>query len=1700
MTQNRNENERDPFKKVNEFFARITNSLDIHARPNFKEALKQRILEARQQTNMRVSFLFQGFLPKLAAGGLATVVVIVVVMLAFGSFLRSVPVVYAQDNFELTAELEDSLGVDPSTSFILESKDEIQMDFLKQYLQTNINFEFDLEKVDNHHARVNFDIALDPGQMVRFILPTQTPQEDGTFRERPYAWAFQVKKSFQVLNTIPGNQSSRVPLDSGIEVVFSHENVTVSDFEKAFSITPTIKGHVEKNRRSLVFVPDEKLTSGVVYNARIASSLTPESSSETLAQDYTFKFETDTELERGSWIRFWDHDVTVTPNEKAELRLGSDDYYSAQSNIQQASLSVYQFTDFASFKKSFMLSLVDRWRYSRSYTDYVDLSLLRPVGTFSPDATNQEITGVYNLPVALDEGYYGVIVSFEGHEDWLFVQSVSISATVVESDEGTSLVWAHDTKTKQPLVGARVSGMRIPSIEQLENPESTTNENGIAEINFVSETAVAEVSFTDRSILVLLENNTSSWWGDWWGGNRPQVDNDYWGYLYTDRVVYKAGDTVHVWGFMKPRGSERMPEKAKLRLISDVYGYDMDGLSLDDNVEYAASDVAILSNGTFVGEFRISDVHAYGFSVNVDVGDETILSKNIDVQEYRKPVYYLNLTLDKKAVIVGDSVGFKVEAKFFDGTPVVGKTVKVGNWYNNTTVVLSEDGTATGTLQLKYKEGGYIEASLSEPGLEPVNDTGFTTIYPSSLVVLGDGEIKDKVATVNVDTRLVQITDTNNREDDYKNPSPNTDVLYNVSEIYYEKIQEGNTYDFIRKIVRENYSYERRENLIASGSVTTDENGKAILSIKTERDDASYNVFLSVKDPQGRKDSANIAMYTYNYTDNYFDTSLRFFDTQKEPKDEESTYKVGDEVRLEVRQYQKKFEMIDDGKFLFLQAQRGIKKYSFSDVPDYSFVFDENDVLGITVFGVLFTGDGYVGVNSNDYSTYGRQISFDNTTRELDVDLIFDKESYRPGQTANVQVVVKDKNGNPVSAAVNVSAVDEAYFALFPEESDPLSVLYRRLPNGLAGITSSHKRELAVGGAEGGGGGDGEVRSNFVDTSAFVTAQTNEHGIARVDVPLADNVTSWRLTTHAIDTVGLQAGVTKETIATTLPFFISATVQPIYLVDDQPVILASAAGIETKQADKIIYELLFDNQESGLIIETKIGARAHLSLPKLTEGEHVITIKAQTGNLKDAVSYSINVVPSRLTIPSVEEQTLSNETALSGSKDGITEVTFIDKNIGQFYRDLLWMSWRYGDRADEATVRSVATSILNDVFAKQEAVPEVDTGSYQDYGGALSLLQYSDVDWILGAKIALLKDTPFDENRLRGALLYSLYGLPKDQQQLSTLEAAWVYAGLAALDASVLSEVKRFAKQELSDEEQLAIALAYAYAGDKESARDIYKKLMESAKREIKYVWVERETPEETKEANAGLALLAAIFNEVEDRDGLREFVDKQSKGETLTVLEELATVKESLKFLNVGSSNVSFNLRGETKIVELSHGNQTTVVVNEEELAQLQPKVLSGNVSVITSYQKPISSLPEVYKKISVKRRYLDINGAERATFTENELVKVEIKYQIDENLPKEYFQITESIPSGLTPVTWRDGIETGEYCVTYPATDTDQTLTFFVYSDWYSTRCPPKTITYYARVLNAGTFDAEPASIRASRDPSLINFSNEQTITINE
>ncbi|HEY1409138.1 MAG TPA: alpha-2-macroglobulin family protein, partial [Promineifilum sp.] len=142
------------------------------------------------------------------------------------------------------------------------------------------------------------------------------------------------------------------------------------------------------------------------------------------------------------------------------------------------------------------------------------------------------------------------------------------------------------------------------------------------------------------------------------------------------------------------------------------------------------------------------------------------------------------------------------------------------------------------------------------------------------------------------------------------------------------------------------------------------------------------------------------------------------------------------------------------------------------------------------------------------------------TDRTLTVTIESDREVYAPRDEAAVTVRVTDAAGQPVVAQVALAMVDEAIFLLAGDNTRPLhDAFYGPRPNRVltrnALAPGRYLYELGLGG--GGGGGGGAPRSDFPDTAQWLPALvTDENGEVTVTIPLADSLTTWRLTARAV--------------------------------------------------------------------------------------------------------------------------------------------------------------------------------------------------------------------------------------------------------------------------------------------------------------------------------------------------------------------------------------------------------------------------------------------------------------------------------------------------------------------------------------------------------------------------------------------------------
>ena len=205
---------------------------------------------------------------------------------------------------------------------------------------------------------------------------------------------------------------------------------------------------------------------------------------------------------------------------------------------------------------------------------------------------------------------------------------------------------------------------------------------------------------------------------------------------------------------------------------------------------------------------------------------------------------------------------------------------------------------------------------------------------------------------------------------------------------------------------------------------------------------------------------------------------------------------------------------------------------------------------------------------------------------------------------------------------------------------------------------------------------------------------------------------------------------------------------------------------------------------------------------------------------------------------------------------------------------------------------------------------------------------------------------------------------------------------------------------------------------------------------------------------------------------------------------------------LNEEQAKIRVTFDGETESIDLKNRTTFGIYVDEEDLDSLEYVVEKGDVVAVVTESVPVMNFGDVNEKISVVKEYSSLSGEKKAEFDQDEIVRVTIRYKLDDALPKTSYQVTDAIPSGLTPLTRRaSSYDNGSssWCSWFSLSDTDQTISFNVYPGAKAYKsCKANEIVYYARVMNPGTFEVEPTTIRSNNDISQANFSAQSSVLI--
>ncbi len=1615
--------------------------------------------------------------------------------------------------FTLTPENQDSTGVRIDSAFLLSTQErELTEGEVREKLQITPAVEFDVKKTEKG---------------IR-IIPQEKLKENSiyAFAFAEATWLFQTENEFYLQGVMPAHEAVEVPLDSGIEFLFSVAGA--AKLEQYIEISPETKGSFEQRGNLAVFVPKERWKPKTIYTVLVKAGLPLGDSGKVLKEERAFQFETaDKTSIFGTWGKYeyldfmtWQNEIAVKDKPKLELN-----YYSSEESKDKITvgLELYHFDKAEDYIRA--LSEKANTPVWSNYADgMVNKDKLRKAATLEQTIARDEESWSYplELPITLPAGYYLLEAKCGKAAAQTFLQVTDISSYFRKTDT-QDVLWLHQVKSGNLLADAEVISFETAdkdgkAIVPKEIERTKTNKEGIA---LLSKKAIGPTALILRSGEAEAVMYYRSWdympyyWKSFYY-DRGKMSN-YWNVLQLDRNLYQPTDKVGVFGFIMPRYEEngnvllsKEDRIAKTQQITKVtaeitqdYWYFY--RNSDRSLAHVVKELEV-TDGFYSDELELPNLAEGSYQLRIRLGDQMIQTRYFRVEEYVKPAYKITITREKPAVFWHEPMNFTVNTQFFEGTPVSRLDFHYAFYGQD-----GEDGNGQtdveGKAQISYQPIkknteetiAYCEASVSATLPESGEITGMESfrVFLKDAELKANAELKSGEGILSGQLHGITLERLNNgtakdSEDYLDKPLAEHELTAELYRNKWVRTESGQHYDYINKIVVKEYEWHLEKNLLERKHLTTDVDGKFEYRREMKKEeDVYYTAILKTLDRSGN--SIKQELYFWSKGDwygNWYERNEGFSLTA-----DKMSYQIGDTAELKLMEAGKE---VSGKKVLYITAQSGLRQ-AFTSGSKIRLPYTEQEVPKLTVSAVVF--GGYAAQEVARESIY-----YDTEQAKLEIKAVTEKESYRPGEEVKLLLEVKDLAGKPAAnGKVHVKAIDEALLALSGKQEYILQELYQIISDGLGEEYFSHgvqqnflergkeamgtlnmKTEESAVMAEAASdkakdsGSNKEsvrVREKFLDTAVFRLVELDENGKAVMSFQLPDNITSWRFLLSAV-TSDLKAGSGTQNLKVSLPFFINASLNTEYLQGDQMVLGVTGYGSELKSDTKIEYQAFLDDKLIAKV-SGKAFERVGLELPAFQqEGELALKVQARADNgLADALGYKLKVLSTHH--EKVVSQVLAAEQGmkLQSNDQGMTLVCFIDREKSKYLPELYDMNYYYGERIDQRFVAKLAGELLKEIQGEQgyvQELEEIKISEYQKENGGIAVLPYAEDDVEITVQmLPLLIDLSDSSKDKINRQLIQAYLTGKLQEQGSREIAKLLY-GLALLRQPILDKLAEYDRIEnLSLEERLYIALAYAELGDGYRAGQIYEKSVVPLLEKYDTVVSLRQGDKAESYRLTGIAMLLAQKLGKEEALKMFRFQTDNSSEYHFSGAHKLNFIKKALKQTQLVDSQISYTYLGQEKKEKLEE-YPISVKLPSLKLKDLHITEVVGNVDIVLTYPKTerLSSSSDKYLK--VERKYF-VNGVETKEFKEGDIIEVCLTWDISPEAPEGSYRITDYLPAGLKPIQKNFSFLRSNYYYDWYWQDVEGQKVSIYARYWKEMNEEDRTHVYYARVVSPGEFKAE-------------------------
>ena len=843
-----------------------------------------------------------------------------------------------------------------------------------------------------------------------------------------------------------------------------------------------------------------------------------------------------------------------------------------------------------------------------------------PLSNWSlPQSTPEDEVGILSVPLAgegagtLATGVYLLTVDApETNEEVRFWQNqrsllvVSDNNIVVKEMFGAVHVWVTELRTGQPAAN---QSLTLYSEQGVPLGTAVSDSNGFAQFDYSPTN-----DFLEGVTVVSGQPGEegfgvgSSIWDEGimpWEFDIPATSGDEvetLAYIYTDRPIYRPGDTLYYKGIVRDTNYGRYTPATSTNLEMRLGSFSFFG---GDSFERTIN-VEVAADGSFSGEYQLPQDVSLG-SYQLFVQNNTVEAfRQFTVAEYRAPEFIVSLTPEEPEQLRGETVTVELSADYFFGGPATDLPVEwtiyeqayqptqlggpyvsfgdgagflyedvglfggfggggaLGNYLINGNGRTDANGrlaiTLPANLLQEIEEGSRkitIEANVFDLSEFSVTNRTSVTLHaaetyvgiaPENFIGRAGSESTVNLQTIDWDGRSV--------------PNQQVEVVFYRREWVPNRSQDFGVYYT---------SWDVVDTEVARTRVTTDSQGVATAAF-TPEEGGSYIAVATVTDGGGREQFSSTSIWVAD--------SGRI-GWQIDPRDKTMTltpdatdYAPGDTARVLVQspftEPVQAWLTIERGQLL---EQRVITLSGSSDVLEIPISPEMAPNAFITLTAIKGVTSDNVPYPEMRLGLAELSVSVEQQT--LNVALTPQQERFAPGDTAVYTLSVTDYQGNPVQADLSLALVDLAVLTLKDDNAPNIvEAFYARQPyrsrlgTGLVFSGEGYPVEIPVEqlGLGGGGAGDtvaettvarlnegdeeDDVRKDFPDTAFWqASISTDGNGQATIEIPLPDNLTTWRLSSKAV-TADTLVGQNEVDIITTLPLLVRPVTPRFFTVGD----------------------------------------------------------------------------------------------------------------------------------------------------------------------------------------------------------------------------------------------------------------------------------------------------------------------------------------------------------------------------------------------------------------------------------------------------------------------------------------------------------------------------------------------------------------------